>query len=198
MTKILDNKKIQIFVIIFLICFNIALFYYLVWQQSVKVNYIVDELPRNGEYPLRDLDKVDRIILHHAGCCCHDNCNAEMYANVHINERGWAGIGYHFVIEKDAKLYQTNDINRASTHTQQNNMRGIGVCLSGDFTQEKLPSDMRKTLIKTLKYLRRKYDIKEVWMHRDFHTTICPAISDNEFIEIIKKAGFKPQNYYRQ
>ena len=53
-------------------------------------------------------------------------------------ERGWAGIGYHYVIHADGSIYRGRPEGKVGAHAYQDakleaNSDGIGICLVGNF-----------------------------------------------------------------
>ena len=61
---------------------------------------IETNLPTNGSFKRRN--STDEIILHHAEA---SRASVEEVNRWHL-ERGWTGIGYHFYIRKDGKVYR--------------------------------------------------------------------------------------------
>lgn len=57
-------------------------------------------LPTNGSFNRRN--NTDEIILHHAEA---SHASVEEVNRWHL-ERGWTGIGYHFYIRKDGRIYR--------------------------------------------------------------------------------------------
>ena len=64
------------------------------------MNVITVNLPTTGGFVRRG--RTDEIILHHAEA---SHASVEDINQWHL-ERGWAGIGYHFYIRKDGKVYR--------------------------------------------------------------------------------------------
>jgi hypothetical protein len=46
----------------------------------------------------------------------------------HVSENGWADIGYHFVIEGDARIRQGRSIDTVGAHVRGHNMGTLGIC----------------------------------------------------------------------
>ena len=127
-----------------------------------------------------DIDK-NEIVIHHS----NNNDSIKSDEKKHI-KRGWSGIGYHFVIGKDGRIYEGRPINKKGAHVEGINTGKIGICLIGDYqpgvfdnnspTQEQLYSML--SLIKVLKVV---YPIEHVKGHRDYNgqmpntKTVCPG-----------------------
>ena len=126
---------------------------------------------------------IKRIIIH---------CSASGWANAAVidewhKERGWKGIGYHFVIlngRGKVGAYQAHfdgvvevgrPIQRAGAHTKGHNADSVGICLIGNnhFTAKQL----LVALPELLKALKRDYGLgdDDVHGHRDFNPNkTCP------------------------
>lgn len=100
------------------------------------IRYIVEGLRRHptDRYSTRSLDQITHIVIHHSAT--RDTITAEQMARYHVNELGWPGIGYHFVIAADGTIWQTNELTSISYHTRQANRYSVGVCFVGDFKDE--------------------------------------------------------------
>ena len=56
-----------------------------------------------GFYELENRMLTDQLVIHHIGGDCDRDVSAEEVHQWHIN-RGWSGIGYHFLIRKDGTI----------------------------------------------------------------------------------------------
>lgn len=81
---------------------------------------------------VRSLAQVNYLVIHHTAGS--DTQTAEEIANDHINNNGWGGIGYHFLIDKDGAVYYVGDISTARANVANLNEQVIGICLIGNFT----------------------------------------------------------------
>lgn len=125
------------------------------------------------KYPTRTLAIINKIVVHHSASIGQ---YAADYARYHVQSKGWAGIGYHFVIEKNGDIIQGNPLRNVSNNVAGENRRSIGICLSGDFTKEQPSSQQLKSLAQLIKYLRKQLPQSlEVYGHRDFGQTSCPG-----------------------
>ena len=88
---------------------------------------------------IRSLTQVEYLAIHHTAA--PDTQTPEDIANFHIQSNGWGGIGYHFLIAKDGTVYYVGDISCARANVANLNEQVIGICLMGNFTQGRIPSD---------------------------------------------------------
>lgn len=136
---------------------------------------LVDSLPRHAikRYGKRRLSQIKYIVVHHSAA---KGKNAQYYAAYHINKRGWPGIGYHFVIERDGTIKQTNLLTTVSYHVKGYNTASIGISLSGNFEEQKPTPAQLAALIHLIKTLKRKISpALQVKGHRELRPTLCPG-----------------------
>ena len=147
-------------------------------RQYVSATDIVKTLPHNTTvpaYPTRAETDIDTIIVHHSATPVTQT--ATDFANYHISEHNWAGIGYHYVITAQGQVQQTEYDTTLSIHTIGYNKRGIAICLVGDFTHTP-PTDVQMSKLKRLiRMLRNRYGIRKLVSHREVnpYDTDCPG-----------------------
>ena len=130
--------------------------------------------------------EINKIIVH---CSDSEFGDADTIDHWH-KERGWDGIGYHYVItngviqphtnyslEHDGLLQIGRDIEKPGAHCKGHNGDSIGICLIGrhHFTANQL----YQILPILLQYYMDMYAIDEsqVFGHRDFNNKkTCPNI----------------------
>jgi len=138
------------------------------------MNIIETGLQFNG---LRNRTLTRLIVLHHSAS--PDVPAAEIHA-WHL-VRGWAGIGYHFVIREKGSIERGRPMEAIGAHAGPGvNGYSIGICLCGDF-MKKVPNVAQiKALLELLAWLDKYYtsaaraglDIK---LHREVAATVCPG-----------------------
>lgn len=95
-------------------------------------------------------------------------------------DRGWSGIGYHYVIRRDGSLETGRDISRAGAHVSGRNANSIGVCIIGGIDKEG-KSETNFTLaqwgrlVMLLNDLKEKYPGVLVRTHNEFANKDCPT-----------------------
>jgi len=140
----------------------------------VKIWDYVERLTRHASkvYRRRNLNDINKIIVHHSGTT---SGSAEAYARYHVQNLGWPGIGYHFVIEKNGQVKQTNDLATVSYHTSGQNTGSVGIALTGNFDTQKPTQAQELSLIKLINHLRRTLGNVPVKGHRDYSAKSCPG-----------------------
>lgn len=112
---------------------------------------------------------LSKAVIHHTAS--HD-VSAETIDKWH-KERGWDGIGYHFVIRKDGTIEEGRNINKIGAHAKGRN-NYIGIALTG---YDKFTEEQKLSLIQLL------LDLKVTHIER--HHEECPGNGLN--IEKIQK-----------
>lgn len=113
------------------------------------------------------------IILHHASA---NGCSVESIHQAHKNN-GWAGIGYHYYVRKDGKIYKGRPDDVIGSHCSGHNSNTLGICAEGDYenTDKAMPEAQKKALKELVAYLKNKYGISKVSKHKDYNNTDCPG-----------------------
>nr|DAG39435.1 MAG TPA: endodeoxyribonuclease I [Caudoviricetes sp.] len=112
-----------------------------------------------------------RIILHHAAA---SKCTAQQIHSWHL-ANGWAGIGYHFFVRKDGRIYRGRPEDTVGAHAGNNNYDSIGICFEGSFDREQMNEVQRTAGAELVAYLKQKYGIITVQRHSDVNATGCPG-----------------------
>lgn len=95
-------------------------------------------------------------------------------------QRGWKGIGYHYVIYLDGSIHKGRDIEVVGAHCTGHNKNSIGVCYIGGCDKDMKPKDTRteeqkEALIELLTRLKKRYPNAKIYGHRDFANKACPS-----------------------
>lgn len=130
---------------------------------------------------VRPWSQLKYLVIHHT--VTKHEATPDDIALLH-KARGWAGIGYHFVITKDGVVHYVGDISTARANVANKNEQVIGITMVGDFTKH-LPSDDQ---------IRSAHDLCHFFLfespslptlsswdnlvgHKDLQATACPGTS---------------------
>ncbi len=99
--------------------------------------------------------------------------------------QGWAGIGYHYVVNLDGSLEAGRPEGAIGSHVAGHNSEAIGVVYIGGVAKDgKTPKDTRTpeqkdALKQLLKHLKAKFPKAVIQGHRDFPKVAkaCPSFS---------------------
>lgn len=77
-------------------------------------------------------------------------------------ERGWQGIGYHYVVRRDGSVEPGRPEHIPGAHVEHHNPHSIGVCYEGGLDAEGRPADtrteaQRESLLRLLAVLKQRY-----------------------------------------
>lgn len=116
--------------------------------------------------PTRPSDRWECIVIHHSGS---EDGGAERFDEWH-KERGWEGLGYHFVIgngtdtgdgevEVGFRWQEQEHGAHCKTDDGYYNQHGIGICLVGNFdSTEPTPAQMH-SLVRLCRFLCKRFHI---------------------------------------
>lgn len=146
---------------------------------NATINDITAKLPKHPtkKYGTRSRSAIQQIVVHHSATpSSAAGSTPQAYAKYHIEQRGWAGIGYHFVIQPNGTIYQTNALTTVSNHVQNANTRSIGICLSGNFDQETPTGAAVGSLIWLIRSLSQDLGRQlPLRAHNEFAPKSCPG-----------------------
>lgn len=137
----------------------------------------------------KNVDGYTRITVHHSadanpvdldGSAARTYEAARDIQRAHMNgkETHYGDIGYHFLIDPSGRVLEGRKLVWQGAHAKgDNNVRNVGVCLIGNFDEDKPTQAALNSLRTLLEDLRRTYDIDRqmVYGHRDLRGTRCPG-----------------------
>lgn len=147
--------------------------------RQLKVKDITNKLPRDRwrRYSSREMEQIDTVVVHHSAT---SSGTPEAYARYHVEKRGWPGIGYHYVIQKDGTIYQTNQLDTISYHTSGQNTNSIGICLTGDYDKQEPVQIQLQKCAQLIAALRQNFTQElKIRSHAAYSTKTCPGKNIN-------------------
>ena len=84
--------------------------------------------------------KINLIVLHCSSTRSNQRFTVEMLKACHNARFNGKGIGYHYFIEKDGKVFQTRDENEIGMHARHYNAHSIGICYEGGLDEKGRPA----------------------------------------------------------
>lgn len=115
--------------------------------------------------------KIEKIIMHCSDSPHGRGDDAAVIHDWHL-DRGWNGIGYHYVILEDGEIQNGRPECWIGSHVKGQNSKSIGICLigKGEYTEEQVTS-----LLGLLTSLTSKYPETEIYEHHYFNRAKgCP------------------------
>lgn len=124
--------------------------------------------------------RINKIIVH-----CGATPEGRDYTVADIDrwhkQRGWKGIGYHFVVYRDGSVHTGRDVSQIGAHVTGQNTGSIGICYIGGMTADnKQAKDtrtpaQRAALRDLVKRLQTEYPTATIHGHREFANKACPC-----------------------
>jgi N-acetylmuramoyl-L-alanine amidase len=126
--------------------------------------------------------QIDGIVVHCSATPAGKPFRAADIDRWH-REKGWDGIGYHFVIPLDGSIEPGRDLASAGAHVSGHNARTIGVCYIGGMNAQNtaaantLNAEQADALELLLRGLRAKWPKATIRGHRDYPKVAkaCPS-----------------------
>ena len=139
----------------------------------------------------KDRSKTDYIAIHCSATSEKQNFGAADIDKWH-RSKGWACIGYHYVIKRDGTIEEGRKESQIGAHVADWNAVSLGICMIGgvdadDMTkaEDNFTTAQYASLITLLKKLKVKYPKAKVQGHRDFPNVhkACPSFDVAEFLK---------------
>ena len=124
--------------------------------------------------------KINEIIIHCAATREGRGFTVEDITRWH-KARGFATIGYHYVIYRDGSIHEGRPLEQIGAHCVGHNKHSIGICYIGGCASDgKTPKDTRtseqkEALLSLLRRLKARFPNATIHGHRDFAAKACPS-----------------------
>ena len=134
--------------------------------------------------------RIDEIIIHCSATAEGKDWKAKDIDKWH-KQKGWKGIGYHYVVDLDGTIEKGRDENAIGAHCTGHNEHSIGVVYVGGLAKDgKTPKDTRteeqkEALWSLLRQLLCKYPKAVICGHNEFAKKDCPCFNVKEEYDII-------------
>ena len=95
-------------------------------------------------------------------------------------QRGFFGIGYHFLVLLDGTIATGRPLWRVGAHCTGHNTHSVGICYVGGLDAQGKPKDtrtpeQRKAMQQLIQLLKSVFVGATVYGHRDFAAKACPC-----------------------
>jgi len=138
--------------------------------------------PLSGNLDVPITRKWDYIVIHHSDA---ESGSASAIDSWH-KQRGWMGIGYHFVIGNgrgsgdglvEVTFRWEQQLHGAHAGSETYNQHGIGICLIGNLEKDHPTDKQIASLVALVNYLQARCKIPSdhILLHRHVRSTDCPG-----------------------
>ena len=123
---------------------------------------------------------INKIIIHCTATRASQDCTVQLIDQWH-RQRGFNGIGYHYVIYRDGSVHEGRPLSKVGAHCTGQNSDSIGIAYCGGVAEDGVTpqdnrTDAQKASIRQLiNELRQAYGDIPVYGHRDFANKACPS-----------------------
>lgn len=122
---------------------------------------------------------IDLIVVHCTATPAGRNVTRGDVDRWH-RERGFDGIGYHYLVGLDGSVHRGRPESRPGAHCRGYNSHSLGVCYVGGLDKNGRPADtrtvaQRQALTRLLRELRGRYPRAVIRSHRDLAPKACPC-----------------------
>jgi N-acetyl-anhydromuramyl-L-alanine amidase AmpD len=115
--------------------------------------------------------RTDFLVVHVSATRPSQDYGAVEIDRMH-RAKGWAGIGYHFVIRRNGKVETGRAVNQVGAHVEGWNSISLGICMIGGISEAGQPEDnatqaQKLALQQLLRMLAERYPHARILGHRD-------------------------------
>lgn len=143
------------------------------------------------------MGRIDKITVHHEGSTAFYSTakgdvarKLESIRNAHLS-RGWADIGYHYIIDPAGRVWQGRPLNLQGAHVKDGNPGNLGVMVLGNFEIQRPTTAQFSTLDQFVAHQMRQYrvSIRNVYTHQEMRPTACPGRSLQAYMRQTRGMG---------
>ncbi|RLE63886.1 MAG: hypothetical protein DRJ47_08875 [Thermoprotei archaeon] len=137
------------------------------------------------------------ITIHHTATSNDYKDSFEVVRNIqvfHQDSRGWCDIGYHYLIDREGRIFEGRPVWAVGAHVKNHNTGNIGISIIGNFEEREPNEKELNSLVNLVAWLVYQYNIPlgNIKGHRDYSNTLCPGkYLYQKLPEIRRKVGSK-------
>jgi hypothetical protein len=144
---------------------------------SLRILDVSARLPKHDSerYNTRSLNAIRRIILHHT--VTSPTVSVQRIAEFQVNDRNLPGIAYHYCVDYQGQVYQTQPLEVVSAHAGNHSSDSVGVCLIGNFTDSPPPQAQLDATAVLLAYLalQQNINVNQIYGYSELVITGSPG-----------------------
>jgi tetratricopeptide (TPR) repeat protein len=142
------------------------------------------------------MSPIFRITIHHSAETSFATGKAsaareiQRIQRLHQDDRHWADIGYHFVIDRGGRVWEGRPLDLQGAHAGNHDLnRGnVGVVLLGNFNDQAVSPDQEHSLRMLVAYLMERYDVRadHLFTHGELKNTECPGTDLQQLVDRLR------------
>lgn len=133
---------------------------------------------------------LKEIIIHCAATKPSMDIGADWIRKIHVQQRKWRDIGYHYVIRRNGIIEYGRQLDQIGAHVEGHNTGTIGICLVGGISETGRPEnnftpaqfEAVQFLINTL--VKEFPSIIKLSGHSDYANKACPSFNVHEKLKL--------------
>lgn len=135
--------------------------------------------------------ELNRIILHCTATRAGQQVNVKQIDKWH-RDRGWSGVGYHYVIYANGEIATGRNIRKKGAHVKGHNHDSVGVAYVGGLDNNLVPQDtmtmpQEMAFLHLVNSLRVVFGDMSVHGHNEFSSKSCPSFNVQEKYKFLNK-----------
>lgn len=144
------------------------------------------------------MNTVTRITLHHDGMPpallrtkADVASRLEVIRRAHVEHRGWADIGYHYIVDPSGRVWEGRPVSRQGAHVKDLNPNNVGVLVLGNFEEQRPTTEALAAIGQFVRSLmsRHRVPLTRVVTHQELASTVCPGRNLQPQIVRMRSAG---------
>ena len=122
---------------------------------------------------------IKKLIIH---CSESPNGRPDTAEDIHLwhIQRGWSGIGYHYVICVDGAIQSGRPEYWEGAHCSGHNQDSLGICLIGT---DEFSEAQWLALKHVITGIKSRYPDITIHGHREFSSKLCPGFDVKAWLE---------------
>ena len=122
-------------------------------------------------------ESYQTLVIHHSAFYKENGlATVHEVQRLHRHDRGWADVGYHFMVDAGGLIYAGRSLSVRGAHTAGHNTGSAGVCLMGDFRYHAPTMAQWDAFIVLSRWLAGELQLTHLAGHSQFNAgTACPG-----------------------
>ncbi|MEF7565984.1 peptidoglycan recognition family protein [Bacillus infantis] len=147
-----------------------------------------------GRYGTTSISKKTEGAVHHS---LTKGGSSAAFANFHVDENGWPGVAYHFVILKNGVIEWNHNLNVISYHVGNSNSFTVGICLVGDFRTEEPTEAQKLSLYLLMEALKKDLpNYQRTRGHNEYPGYSWKACPEFDYRAVLSGAGLNTKTNF--